>query len=266
MKIKGIVLLLTWMILHFSTGLKAGPAPVNSNIKTIEEAIDAAAREGKLILVDFSAAWCSPCRWMEKTTFNDGEVKKMIQAHFIHLRADIDDKDGFALKNFYKVKYLPTILIINASGQMMERIEETITPGVMKSILQKHIHQPVLAAVRHKPNTPPNSIPGSMDNIIISDEAPDPLISPDDFIRYFQHHPGRKTFKILTGTYSDHHKALEHVNVLRAKFREPVNVLNEIQDGKVIFKVCLGQFFDPAEAAQFKNLVSSRLEHECRVI
>ena len=50
---------------------------------SLESALAKAKTEQKQVLLYFTAKWCGPCKWMEKTVFTDDSVKQMMQLHYI---------------------------------------------------------------------------------------------------------------------------------------------------------------------------------------
>jgi thiol:disulfide interchange protein DsbD len=81
-----------------------------------------ARAENKPVVIDFSAAWCVPCREMARTTFRDPAV---IQAasHFVRLQADITDRNNrntrLALE--YAIRGVPTTVFIDKHGRILKR-------------------------------------------------------------------------------------------------------------------------------------------------
>jgi thiol:disulfide interchange protein DsbD len=87
-----------------------------------EEAVLSAAREGKMVVIDFSAAWCALCHELDKKTFVDPEVVKL-SAGFVPLRVDLT-KSGpveTKIRNDYRIRGLPVIIFIDKAGN--ERAE-----------------------------------------------------------------------------------------------------------------------------------------------
>ncbi len=97
-----------------------------------------AASEGKLYLVDFTAKWCMPCQWMEETTFADERVINYMKENYVAVKIDIDDFDGFAHKQLYGIKKLPSILIFNSKGVLLEQYTGSHAPSGLLKILEEH--------------------------------------------------------------------------------------------------------------------------------
>jgi thiol:disulfide interchange protein len=79
-----------------------------------DAALKQARSEGKLVLIDFFAAWCGPCQLMERTTFVDDEVKRSLTG-FVPLKIDVDRQPQVAAR--YGVEGLPTTLVVDAHGK-----------------------------------------------------------------------------------------------------------------------------------------------------
>ncbi len=101
-------------------------------------ALKKANTEGKLIFVDFYADYCAPCKLMDEHTFTQPEVCSKLSANYIPLKVNIENFDGYDLKNQYSVTVLPTLLILDAKGKLIARFEESMGGAALIRILDKY--------------------------------------------------------------------------------------------------------------------------------
>lgn len=83
----------------------------------LELAVAAARAQGKPVLLDLYADWCIECKRLERNTFADPAVQRML-AGFVLLRADLtaaDSADNALLKRFDLVGP-PAVLLFDAQG------------------------------------------------------------------------------------------------------------------------------------------------------
>ncbi len=57
-----------------------------------EEAFAAAKRENKPMLLDIGAVWCHWCHVMDRESYDDAEVAKIVNEHFIAVKVDRDER------------------------------------------------------------------------------------------------------------------------------------------------------------------------------
>lgn len=86
---------------------------------------DAARRKalasGKPLLVEVGAAWCQPCRDMEREVFSRGDVGEFVDGNFVPLRIDADTGTGRAVMRKYGVISLPSFLVLDTDGNLLGR-------------------------------------------------------------------------------------------------------------------------------------------------
>jgi thiol:disulfide interchange protein DsbD len=95
--------------------------PVRS-VADLDRQVAIASREGRPVLVDFYADWCTSCKEMEATTFLDPAVQQTL-AGTVLLRADVtsNDADDRALLQRFGIYGPPTIAFYGRDGHERSR-------------------------------------------------------------------------------------------------------------------------------------------------
>ena len=81
------------------------------------EAFEQARREGKLVFLSISAAWCHWCHVMDEESFAHPEVIRRIHADFIPVRVDSDKRPD--INQRYNMGGWPTMAVLDAAGQVV---------------------------------------------------------------------------------------------------------------------------------------------------
>lgn len=102
----------------------------NTGLKSVafDEATVRSANEGKLILAEVSAVWCSSCRRLDNEVFADPEVKRAIDKRFIFSRIEYESEEGERFIEKYHVTGFPTLFLIRPDGTIAKRLQVTFSP------------------------------------------------------------------------------------------------------------------------------------------
>jgi thiol:disulfide interchange protein len=108
-------------------------------ITDLNQGIAAAQKESKPLMVDFMADWCTPCKEMDHSTFNNAALIAGAKS-FITVRIDIDKQHEVAVKyNALALAYggigIPNILFMTPDGKKLKRVVGYQGPEQLLSIM-----------------------------------------------------------------------------------------------------------------------------------
>ncbi|MCF6224050.1 MAG: thioredoxin domain-containing protein [Flavobacteriaceae bacterium] len=89
----------------------------------------------KLILVDFYADWCGPCKMMDAESWNKPDVKE-ISSNYIFVKIDIDKFRSIA--EDYGIQGIPYIFILDPNGEVVFKNIGYLNKTDLKEILNKY--------------------------------------------------------------------------------------------------------------------------------
>ncbi len=97
-------------------------------------ALETAAQENRLVMLDFYATWCGACNELDHKTFSDQRVVDRLE-EYVTVKIDFSAKVDKTLKEKYNVPGLPVVIFMDGHGNTYERIEKFVKPEKMLEII-----------------------------------------------------------------------------------------------------------------------------------
>ena len=195
-----------------------------------------AKSQNKFVFVKFYADWCVPCKWMDETTYSDPTVVGKINNSFVPLKVNIDDFDGFALRQRLGISVLPTVIIYNPQGKMVKRIEETLPASKMitslDQVVSKHGRN-LKRAVNQSPikqTSKPKSYKSAYAN---------------------------RSYKLQLGVFEGFENTMNFLDRIKEKVEGQAMVLHDYESGKTMYKVLIGRYKTHQEATKAREKLKS---------
>ena len=84
---------------------------------TLEAALAKAGETEKMVVIDFFATWCAPCKQMDKETWPHKDVVAWVQKNAILIKVDVDKNPHVA--RAYAARSLPRLLVVNTHDEIV---------------------------------------------------------------------------------------------------------------------------------------------------
>ena len=81
----------------------------------------AAAKEHKLLLIDFYTTWCGPCKRLSKAVFDNDKHAATIAKNFVLLKYDAEKDTSYHLSKKFHISSYPTGLVMNNDGRVVQK-------------------------------------------------------------------------------------------------------------------------------------------------
>lgn len=92
-------------------------------ITDYDEGLKKASEEGRPILIDAWANWCSSCKLLWKNTFLDSAVQQRLE-RFVRIKLDMDEQKNAVFWDKYGMKGLPWVGFLTHEGRILK--EQTL--------------------------------------------------------------------------------------------------------------------------------------------
>jgi thiol:disulfide interchange protein len=109
----------------------------------LAEAARVASETGRPILYEFTAAWCGPCKRMEREAFANPELAAFINTRLVPVQlVDRQKEDGAnspeiqSLRDRFRVEAFPTLVVARADGSF-ERAVGYAAPHLVNGFLKR---------------------------------------------------------------------------------------------------------------------------------
>ena len=86
---------------------------------TLQEGLEKAKSENKLLFVDCYTTWCGPCKMLKKYTFTDVNLADYMKDKYVSMEIDMEQPEGKIIAKKYGIEAYPTLLFLDKYGRVV---------------------------------------------------------------------------------------------------------------------------------------------------
>lgn len=116
---KQIITTLLALLLCSATALAQGVSFIEG---PLQETLNKAKSENKLVFVDCYTSWCVPCAAMARRIFPDKVCGDYFNEKFVSTKFDMEKGEGAKLQKVWKCQSYPTFIILDSNGKEITRL------------------------------------------------------------------------------------------------------------------------------------------------
>lgn len=88
-------------------------------VGTLQEGLEKAKAENKLLFVDCYTTWCGPCKFMRINTFTDTNLGNYMKDKYVSMAIDMEQPEGMIIAKKYGIEAYPTLLFLDKYGRVV---------------------------------------------------------------------------------------------------------------------------------------------------
>lgn len=141
-----ITILLTFLL----NALTLGAQGIDFSKGSLEEILELAKKENKLVFVDVFTTWCGPCKAMDKNIFPLKEVGTFYNTNFINYKLDAENPEfkGPEIAQKYKVPGYPTYLFLDHRGELVSSVSGAMDKEIFLKVGKQALGEDLLGDYR----------------------------------------------------------------------------------------------------------------------
>jgi len=93
---------------------------------SFDQALAAAAKEDRVVFVDFYTTWCAPCKKLDEITWKDERVTEWLGENTVALKIDAEKQVELAQR--FRVEGFPTLIFVGPDGTELGRLVGYLDP------------------------------------------------------------------------------------------------------------------------------------------
>ncbi len=222
---------------------------------SLNAAKERAVRENKILVLEFTAKWCLPCRYMEKNVFKNPEVQNFSQQHAIILQIDIDENKN--LKEEFNVEVLPTIILMSSTGSIISKKEESLNSEAFMDWINTNKNATPFSQISTTDELTADEpvvieVPGAETKDLETDLINQLNISNKSaVIKSLENH-----YHLQAGVFLHKENAENMAALLKMNIQQDIRITEEVnEDHSTLYKVCIGDFANKEDATNLQKFL-----------
>jgi tetratricopeptide (TPR) repeat protein len=114
-------------------------------VKTLNDAKEAASRDGRFIVLDVSADWCPACRELARNVYTDAKFIAFSRSQVFMVVDAYKEREGQKMGQRFHVEVFPTILVLDSEGKEIDRLTGSSSASTLMENLQGIFDNPIPA-------------------------------------------------------------------------------------------------------------------------